>query len=71
MCAFLILFLLVFPIIAVSNFISVACILLSSLLVHVHVSDAYSSIVLSYTLYIVHLINVKVAVLHSVLVMCL
>jgi hypothetical protein len=44
---------LVFTIIAFKNFISVACILLSSLIVHVHVSTPYNNIFFKYTLYIV------------------
>jgi hypothetical protein len=44
---------LAFPIIALKNSISAACILLSYFLVHVHVSAPYNSIFLKYTFYIV------------------
>jgi hypothetical protein len=53
MCAFLILSVLFFPIISLKNFISIACILLSCLLVHVCVSVPFKRMFLKHTLYMV------------------
>jgi hypothetical protein len=54
---------LVFSIISLENLISVSCILLSSLLVHIHFSTLYHIIFLKYTLYIAVLILLFVFIL--------
>jgi hypothetical protein len=58
---------LVFPIIALKNFFSVAWIILSSLIVHVHVFNPYNSIFLKYTLYILVLYFLSMSLFQNML----
>jgi hypothetical protein len=66
-CVFLSLSLFIFPILALKNLISVACILLLFHLVYVHVSAPHNSIFLKYTLDIVVLHFLSVRLFHNIL----
>jgi hypothetical protein len=70
MCAFLILSLLVYLIIAFNSFVSVACILLSCLLMLTHVFTPYNRIFLKYTLCIVVLHSLRLCFMLCSLLNC-